>query len=75
MSKATRRIRLIVLAAIALQGCDGPSHAPASGDPSARDFPGASKGGPGRRPAFARRLRRSARRGPARGAFGPGSTD
>ena len=37
MSKATRRIRLIVLAAIALQGCDGSSHAPASGDPSARD--------------------------------------
>jgi hypothetical protein len=37
MSKLTRWIRLIVLAAIALQGCDGSSHAPASGDPSARD--------------------------------------
>ena len=37
MSKSTRRIRLILLAAIALQGCDGSSHAPASGNPSARD--------------------------------------
>ncbi len=36
MSKLSRRIRLIVLAAIALQSCDRSSHAPASGDPSSR---------------------------------------
>jgi hypothetical protein len=36
MSKLTRRMRLIVLAAIVLQSCGGSSHAPESGDPSAR---------------------------------------
>jgi hypothetical protein len=36
MSKLIPRMGLILLAAIALQSCDGSSHAPASGDPSAR---------------------------------------
>jgi hypothetical protein len=36
MSKLMPRMGLILLAAIALQSCDGSSYAPASGDPSAR---------------------------------------